>query len=93
MGTTDKNDWPSEPVEIVDDVPFLVVRSYGLGGVPEPLANYLDYCEKKCDWNNAKFKTRSKEEKSMALAKLLSLPRLKGKLDKESRTFFEAQIK
>ena len=64
-----------------------------LGGLPEPPTVYVRYCIKSCDWNSFRFKPRSKEEKRKALEKLLSLPKLKGKLTKEDRAFFEEQIK
>jgi hypothetical protein len=92
-GGTDYKDWPLEPVEIVDGVPFLIAIGYGLGGFPEPPSLYVRYCEAKCQWSTFKFKPKSKKEKQKALDKLLSSPKLKGKLDKSDRAFFDAQIK
>jgi hypothetical protein len=93
VGRTEDKDWPSEPVEVVQGVPFLVATGYSLGGLPEPPVAYVRYCEKACDWNTERFKPRSKKEKRKALETLLSLPKLKGKLDKEDRGVLEEQLK
>jgi hypothetical protein len=90
-GTTD-GDWPLEPVEIVDGVPFFVARGYKLIGVAESATEYVRYCIKECDWSSRKFAPKSRDEQRKALEKLLSDPKLKGKLDKEERATFEAQI-
>src|SRR5688500_5892944 len=36
LGSGDAKDWPMEPIELVDGVPFVVVYGYRLGGKPEP---------------------------------------------------------
>jgi hypothetical protein len=90
---TEDDDWPNEPIEIVDGTPFLVASGYILGGLPERPSDYLRYCVGKCDWNDFKYKPKSKAEKQKALKKFFSLPKLKGKLDKSEREDFEAQIK
>ena len=43
-GGADANDWPLEPITIVDGVPFRVVRGYTLAGRAESSASYLVYC-------------------------------------------------
>jgi len=45
VGRTSCQDWPSEPIEVVQGVPFLVSRGYELGGRPEPLAEYVRHCQ------------------------------------------------
>jgi hypothetical protein len=92
-GGTEAEDWPSEPIEIVDGIPFLVTTDYLIGGFPEPPSDYLRYCVSKCDWIRVRYKPKSKEEKRKAVDKLLSYPKLKGKLGKDDRKFFENQIK
>jgi hypothetical protein len=95
VGTTNYDDWPLDPIEIVDGIPFLVVvdHYYVCSGCPEFMTMYLDYCQENCDWNDYQFKPRSKAEKEQALKKLLALPRLKGKLDTDDQKFFEQQLK
>jgi hypothetical protein len=92
-GGTDYDDWPLEPIEIVDGVPFMVAGDCGLAGIPEPPKAYVRYCIEECDWSNIKFTPRSKDQKQKALEKLLSAPKLKGKLNKFEREAFEDQIK
>jgi hypothetical protein len=90
---TEDEDWPSEPIEIVDGIPFLITTDYLIGRFPEPLTNYFCYCASKCDWNQNRYKAKSKEEKRKGLDKLLAYPKLKGKLEERDRKFFEDQIK
>src|SRR5262245_19501059 len=51
VGGTDYEDWPLEPIEIVDGVPFIITRGYMLGGSPESAESYVLYCMEHCDWN------------------------------------------
>jgi hypothetical protein len=92
-GGTEAEDWPLDPIEIVDGIPFLIANGDVIAGFPEPPSNYLRYCVSKCEWNSVRYKPKSKEEKRKALDKLLSYPKLKGKLGKEERNWFEEQIK
>lgn len=59
------------PIEIVEGVPFLVVKGYSLAGVAEPAEVYLNYCVAECDWNTFKYKTKTAAEKTTALDKLV----------------------
>jgi hypothetical protein len=92
-GGADANDWPLEPITIVDGVPFRVVRGYRLAGEAESSASYLVYCLTECEWNDFKFKPKSLKEKKKALESLLMSPKLKGKLKDGDKDFLEAQIK
>ena len=91
LGGSSYEDWPLEPIEIVDGIPFLVVVGYSLSGRPE--VSYLDYCIKECDWGAAEFKPRSMGEKKKALAKLLASPKWKKQLTADEKAFLSAQIK
>lgn len=86
------NDWPREPIELVDGVPFLVIHGYTLGGYPEPPGEYLDYCVRNCDWNTEVFTPKTAEEKQKALAKLLASPRWKQPLSEEAKKALSSQI-
>jgi hypothetical protein len=92
LGGTDYSDWPLEPIEIMDGVPFLVVRGYMLGGDPEPASLYLRYCMTACDWNGMSYQERTPEELEGALTKILASPRWKRALDGSERAFLTEQI-
>jgi hypothetical protein len=51
--------WPLEPIDLFEEVPILVVRGYGLGGLAEPATMYLDHCLKSCRWSDLKYVPRS----------------------------------
>ena len=91
LGGTKAEDWVLEPIELVDGIPFLIVRGYNLGGQPEVM--FLDRWVKECDWGTTQFKPRSAAEKKKALAKLLASPKWKRPLDKGEKAFLSAQIK
>jgi hypothetical protein len=92
LGSTKIKDWPLEPIELVNGVPFLIVTGYNLGGIPESGGQYLAYCIAKMEWNKFKFEPKTNREKRAALRKLLAAKKLKG-LELEERKFLEAQIK
>jgi hypothetical protein len=94
-GGTSQEDWPLQPIEIIDGVPFLIVNcSARVGsGWPEPTSDYLDYCIKDCDWSATEFKPLNAEQKKNALNKLLASKKWKVPLTDEEKKMFEAQIK
>jgi hypothetical protein len=55
LGCTDYADWPFEPIEIVDGVPFLITTGYLIEGVAEEAEEYLRYCLGNCDWSTTRF--------------------------------------
>jgi hypothetical protein len=92
FGGTDYSDWPLEPVELVDGVPFLVTRGYRLGGLAELAEWYLSYCETSCDWSSFRYAIKSESQTRDALSQLLSSPKWKTPLDADERRFFTDQI-
>lgn len=92
LGGTSQADWPLSPIEIVDGIPFLVVKGYTLKGRPESKSAYLEYCLEKCAWNDLRFKKVTFEEKRVALDKLISSERLRGKLSEIEERFLKSQI-
>jgi hypothetical protein len=86
----DYKNWPLEPIDLVDGVPFLIVWGYTVDGSPELPSEYLAYCIEKCDWSTYRFRAKSRAQKESALKKLLSLEKGKGKLAHE---FLRAQLK
>lgn len=93
LADTDYPDWPLEPIELVDGVPFLVTRGYSLGGHAEPSSVYLKYCMRNCDWSSVTFKPKSAAEKRKALEKLLSPKKWKQPLDEDDKKFLSSQIR
>ncbi len=92
FGGTDYSDWPLEPIELVDGVPFLITRGYVLGGLPEADEWYLHYCETNCDWSNSHYAIKTDQQKREALYKLLASPKWKRPLDTSEREFLSEQI-
>jgi hypothetical protein len=93
LGGTAHADWPLEPIEVVNGVPFLISSGYWLIGVPESAKSYLDYCVENCDWNTERFEVKSKDEKRKALVSLLASPKWNRQLREGERSFLELQIK
>jgi hypothetical protein len=93
FGGTDYADWPLEPIELVDGVPFLITRGYVIGGVPEPDEWYLRYCETNCDWSDFRYTTKNQAQKREALSKLLTSAKWRMlALDSQEQQFFSRQI-
>jgi hypothetical protein len=93
LGGTDYGDWPLEPIEVVDGVPFLITQGYELGGFPEPPTSYLAHCLDRCDWGSVKYTTKTPDEKGKALKKLISSRKWKKALTDEEKDFLTRQIK
>ena len=92
LGGTDYSDWPLEPIELVDGVPFLITRGYFLGGKAEPDEWYLHYCETNCEWSTFHYAARTARQKQDALNKLILSPKWKKPLDAYEREFLAKQI-
>jgi hypothetical protein len=92
LGDTDYSDWPLEPIEVVDGVPFLITRGYMILGLREPADSYLRYCMANSDWNCAHFREPSTKQKRDGLCKLLASTKWKRSLNTEEREFLSAQL-
>ncbi len=56
IGTESKmENWPLEPITLVNGVPLLIVSGYILGGEAETAVQYLDHCLQYCDWTKRSF--------------------------------------
>lgn len=88
-GTTEK-DWPLEPIEIIDGVPFLIVNGYTIGGQSLPAREYVMYCYQLCDWNPYQYQMKTQAQKQEALKKLLTSAKWKAPIPRE---FFIEQVK
>lgn len=92
FGSTDYADWPLEPIELVDGVPFLITRGYLLKGEAEPAESYLRHCMTNCDWSTVPFREPTAKQIRDALDKLLASGKWKRPLDTYEREFLSAQI-
>jgi hypothetical protein len=92
MAETTYADWPLEPIELVDGVPFHITGGYILAGRAERPSSYVEYCVKDCDWSSYQFSPKTKAEKRRALDKLLSSAKWKRSLGEHGRAFLSAQI-
>lgn len=93
IGDTAGEDWTLEPIELVDGVPFVVIKGYAIFGFPEMADHYLKYCVETCDWNPDKFKAKTADEKKKALEKLLASKKFKEPLTDDEKEFLAKQIK
>jgi hypothetical protein len=92
FGDTDFNHWPLEPIELINDVPFVITRGYILVGEAESPFDYLDYCRANCEWNPTRFGPKSKEQKEQALTKVLASSKWKTPLRDSEKEFLRRQI-
>lgn len=86
--------WQSEPIEIVNEIPFLVVSVYSYEGIWEPkyARLYVAYCVTLCDWSNFHFTLKSQAEKQEALRKLLASPKWRRPLETWEQQYLAQQI-
>jgi hypothetical protein len=93
LGGTDYADWPLEPIELIDGVPFLITTGYALRGRAEPASSYVKYCLRNCDWSSERFRPKTQKEKQNALARLLASPKWGTPLGDQDKAFLASQIK
>ena len=92
FGGTDYPDWPLEPIELIDGVPFFVIWGWRSAGMGETDDGYLRYCETSCDWSPFRYSVKSESQKQDALKKLLESSKWKVPLGAGERQFFTEQI-
>jgi hypothetical protein len=94
LGGTNGADWPIEPIEIIDGVPFLITKGYLLAGVAESAESYLRYSDANADWSGARYTIKTAQERQDALTKLLASQKWKMWDDEHMRVeFFTRQIR
>ena len=86
--------WPLEPIELVDDIPFLVVGRYPVDAAVDPRNSetYVDYCLTNCAWTRVRFSEKTAEQKSEALTKLLASLKWRQALKPSERDWLSAQL-
>lgn len=89
-----REDWPLNPIELVDGIPFCIAVMDGWSGAgpSESSEEYVRYCMTKCDWSTHAFHVVTAKQKSDALAKLLSLKQVRQPVSEIAKKFFAAQI-
>lgn len=92
MGNTDYKDWPNEPIEIINNIPFLITRGYSLGGEPEPSLKYLEFCIENGEWTKNNYCIKKEEELKTGLKTLLNSKKWSTELSTSDKTFIEKQI-
>jgi hypothetical protein len=92
LADTSYADWPLEPVELVDGVPFIITWGYDLAGHPEAPESYLEYCMANCDWSTLRYRERNRSELHAALAKLLGSSKWRRPLKQQEREHLMEQI-
>jgi hypothetical protein len=93
IGGTGHDDWPLEPVEVVEGVPFMSVRGYFLSGKAESSEQYLSYCLANCDWTGFRYATKTAAEQTNALDKLIRSNKWKRPLKDYERDFLTNQVR
>jgi len=82
-----------EPICIVDGVPFLIVRSYIIAGLPaEPAYEYLNYCLGNTNWTPFRYKRATKEMLDKAYNKFAQTSSKDWQLDEAELKFLHEQI-
>ena len=98
FGGTKIEDWPLEPIEIIDGVPFLIIlghlvaRGHFLATPEESPLKYLEYCSKECVWNSVTYKSIALEDRKKAVDKLLESKKWKKPLSDEEKSMLRHQI-
>ena len=92
FGDTDYADWPLEPIELVDGMPFAIAEGYSGGGASLTTAVYVRDCMTNCDWSTIRFREPTDKQKGEALAKLLILDKWKRPLSSREKDFLSGQI-
>jgi hypothetical protein len=92
LGDTGPKEWPLEPIELIDGIPFLITWGYSLEGFAEPPDKYVRYCIQNCVWRPYRYRAHTAAEKQETLRRLLADRRWKRPLQPEERGFLSGQI-
>jgi hypothetical protein len=88
------SEWPLEPIELVEGIPFAIVSGYSYQGRLDPRGAelYVRYCITNCDWSTGRFAVKSKQQKEAALRKLISSPKWQQSIEGWELEFLRKQI-
>ena len=92
LGGTEPSDWPLEPIEIVDGVPFDITLTHALYGHGESPEEYVRYCITNCIWSATHYEPKTETQKRAALTKLLASTKWRTPLTQQERDSLSAQV-
>ena len=92
FGGTKPTDWPLEPIELVDGVPFVIAHDYSCIGQAESHSSYVDYCVKNCEWSKEPLRPKSEKELQAVLDKLLKSSKWRRPLEDHEVKLLKVQI-
>jgi hypothetical protein len=92
VGKSDLSKWSFLPIELIDGIPFLIVKAYALKGRAENAEDYLKYCLSNCIWNRKKYELPNKTTIRKALEKLINSKKWHKKLNTVDIDWFKTQI-
>lgn len=92
MGGTEPKDWPLQPIEIENGIPFLITMGYSIYGQPPYPPAYLKYCMTNCNWNTFRYEKKGKDELRLALNEMLNSTKWKRPLTQDEKSWLSAQI-
>lgn len=92
LNKTDYADWPTEPVMIINNIPFLITGGYVIGGTPEPAWKYLEYCIENGEWTENKYLIKNQEELNDGLKALFASKKWNAELTTSDKNFLKKQI-
>ncbi len=92
LGGTRAEDWPLEPITIIDGIPFRIVTGYRLAGVAEGGISYLDYCLAHTNWSIRRYRIVTDEAIQAAFEKLKDSPKWKRPLTDWELSVLREQI-
>ncbi len=87
--------WPLEPIELVDGIPFLVVDGWVYEGWCDPRGaeHFVRHCATAgYDWSATRFVMKTKEQKEVALRKLIGSPKWEQPLGESERDFLGKEL-
>jgi hypothetical protein len=92
LGGSVSSDWPLQPIEVVDGLPFLITTGYFLAGKAESDEQYLQYCEANGDWSDYRYTLKTSQQKQRALGTLLASNKWNRALAASEQEFLVDQI-
>lgn len=92
LAGTGAEDWPLEPIAIIDGIPFRIVTGYMLAGEAEGGLSYLDYCLAHTNWSIRRYRIVTDETIKAAFEKLKQSPKWKRPLTEWELSLLGKQI-
>lgn len=84
--------WQTEPIEVMDGVPFSVVTGFEFSSHPQSGKSYLSYCMTYGGWNSFPFEIKTDKQKREALGNMLALTKWTRSLEDHELECLRKQI-